>query len=165
MEKMKIYLDTNTILDFFINQARALKKGEKVLMPEKTKFFIDNLDKLEFIASFLTKTEVMRELVAGHGIEKDNVEEFWKDFMNLLRCEYISAFHFDEEVVSIAGRMKLKVRTLVNFFHLFVARSKNAYFITGDKDMIEKVTENKVYDRILSYIELRNLIASFSQDS
>jgi len=162
---MRVYLDTNTILDFFINQAKALKKKEQPVIPEKTKFFVDNLDKLDFVTSFLTKTEVMRELVAGHDIEKWNVEGFWKDFIDLLKCEYVQSFYFDEEIVSIAGKMKLKVRTLVNFFHLFVAISKSAYFITGDKDMIEKVREHKIYDKILSYIELRKLIASFSQGS
>jgi hypothetical protein len=40
MDKIKVYLDTNTILDFFINQAKALKKKEKVMVPEKTKFFL-----------------------------------------------------------------------------------------------------------------------------
>mgnify|MGYP001617651451 CR=1 FL=1 len=51
MEKVKIYLDTNTILNFFINQSRALKTGVIPIIPEKLKFFIANSDKMEFILS------------------------------------------------------------------------------------------------------------------
>jgi predicted nucleic acid-binding protein len=114
------------------------------------------------VTSFLTKTEVMRELVAGQGIDKEKVEEFWNDFINLLKCYYVKEFSFDEEIVNIAGSLKLKLRTLVNFFHLFVARSRNAYFVSGDKDMVEKARKAKIYDKIVTYIELRQLISSFS---
>jgi len=162
MEKMKIYLDTNTVIDFFINQAVALRKGGEANVPKKLEFFLEIRDRVEFLTSFLTKTEVMRELVAGQGIDKEKVEEFWNDFINLLKCYYVKEFSFDEEIVNIAGSLKLKLRTLVNFFHLFVARSRNAYFVTGDKDMVEKARKAKIYDKIVTYIELRQLISSFS---
>ena len=55
MERIKVYLDTNTILDFFINQAKALKSKEQFKMPKKLEFFIDNLDKLDFITSIITQ--------------------------------------------------------------------------------------------------------------
>lgn len=165
MDKVKVYLDTNTILDFFINQAKALKKKEQPVIPEKTKFFLDNLDKMEFITSFLTKTEVIREIVAGHGLEKEIVENTWKDFLDMLKCEYVAGFYLDEKLADIAGNMKLKLRTVVNFQHLFIAKSKDAYLASGDEDLIEKSREYKIYDKVISYIELRKLIASFSRGS
>ncbi|MDI6721067.1 MAG: hypothetical protein QMD85_01660 [Candidatus Aenigmarchaeota archaeon] len=45
--KIKIYLDTNTILDFFINQAKYLRTKEEPKVPEKTRFMLDNLERLE----------------------------------------------------------------------------------------------------------------------
>ena len=63
-------MDTDTILDFFINQAIAIRKGEEATVPEKFKFFVKSLDKIEFYTSVLTKTEVVRELVAGLGVSE-----------------------------------------------------------------------------------------------
>src|SRR3989344_3705502 len=166
MKKIKVYLDTNTIVDFFINQAKSLREKESFRMPKKLEFFIDNLDKLEFVTSFLTKTEVMRELVAGHGIKKNEVENMWNDFLKLLSCDYVKSFSFDENLVNIAGDLKLKLRTLMNFQHLFIAMSIDSHIVTGDKDLIKKVRQNKIYDNVLSYVELRELISSPSfQDS
>jgi rRNA-processing protein FCF1 len=165
MDKIKVYLDTNTILDFFVNQAKAIKKKEEALIPEKTKFFLDNPDKMEFVTSFLTKTEIMRELVAGQNVEKDKVEVFWKDFVNLLKCEYVKDFHFDEGLAEVAGNMRLKLRTLMNFQHLIIAKNRHAYLASGDKDLIDKSRKYGIYDKVISYIELRQIIASFYQDS
>ncbi len=162
MEKMKIYLDTNIVEDFFINQALAFKGKKSFIMPDKLEFFIDNLDKMRFVTSFYTKAEVMREMVAGYGMDKSKVEEVWNELIKLLNCEYIEEFKFDQYLVEIAGNLKLRLRTLINFQHLVIAVSINAYLVTGDKDLIEKVRENKIYDRLLSYIELRRLIASLS---
>lgn len=162
MEKMKIYLDTNTVEDFFINQALAFKGKKPFTMPDKLEFFIENLDKMGFVTSFYTKAEVMREMVAGYGMDKNKVEEIWNELMKLLNCGFIPEFRFDQYLVEIAGNLKLKLRTLINFQHLVIAISINAYLVTGDKDLIEKIRENKIYDKILSYIELRKLIASLS---
>lgn len=158
--KLKIYLDTNTIIDFFINRAKAIKKGVELVVPEKINFFIENLDKLEFLTSFLVKAEVVREMLAGRDIEKEEVERAWKEFLNLIECDYVPGFYFDEKLVEICGSLKLKLRTLMNFQHLFIAISKDVYFVTGDKDIIEKVRQLKIYDKVLSYIELRKLISS-----
>ena len=43
------------------------------------KIFIDNLDKMEFVTSFYTKAKVMRELVAGYGMDKNKVEGIWDE--------------------------------------------------------------------------------------
>ncbi len=159
---MRIYLDTNTVEDFFINQALAFKGKRAFVMPDKLEFFIDNLDKMDFVTSFYTKAEVMREMVAGYGMDKNKVEEVWNELMKLLNCEYIAEFRFDQYLVEVAGNLKLRLRTLINFQHLVIAVGINAYLVTGDKNLIEKVRENKIYDNILSYIELRRLIASLS---
>lgn len=160
--KIKVYLDTNTVQDFFINQAFAFKEKKPFTMPKKLEFFVDNLDKMEFITSFYTKAEVMREMVAGYGMNKTKVEEIWDELMQLLNCEFIEEFKFGQKLVEIVGNLKLRLRTMINFQHLEIAMSKNAYLVTGDKNLIEKVRENKIYDKVLSYIELRKLIASLS---
>jgi len=71
----------------------------------------------------------------------------------------VEEFNFDERVVKIVGKVKMKLRTMVNFFHLYIAIKENAYLISGDKDLIKIVRENKIYDKILSYIELRKSIS------
>ncbi len=159
MEKYRIYLDTNTVQDFFINQALAFKGKRPFLMPKKLEFFIDNISKMDFVTSFYTEAEVMRELVAGYGMDKNKVGEIWDGLIKLLNCEFIAEFKFDRSLAELAGSLKLRLRTMINFQHLRIAMSINAYLVTGDSDLIKKSRENKLYDKILSYIELRKLIA------
>ena len=45
----------------------------------------------------------------------------------------------------------------MNFQHVFIAIQENAYFVSGEKDIINKIRDTNVYDRALTYIELREL--------
>ncbi len=128
MDKIKLYLDTNMILDFFVNQATHIKGKGDVKVPEKTKFMADNIERIEFITSFLTKAEIMRELVTGHDIESHHVEEMWDDLMKSMNNpHYIKDFKFDERLVELAGKLKLRLRTMFNFQHLYIAIETGSY--------------------------------------
>lgn len=162
MEKIKIYLDTNTVLDFFINQAKAVKKNEEAITPEKFKFFVENLDKIEFHTSILTYAEIARELITGLHMTETYFEELWIAFTKILNCNFITNITIDKRFSSIVTKIRMKLRTLINFQHLFVAMDNNLLLLSGDKDLIIAARENKVYDKIMSYIELREFIASFS---
>ncbi len=50
---------------------------------------------------------------------------------------------------------------MMNFQHVLIAMKENAYFVSGAKDIIEKIRESNIYDKVLTYIELRKLAASF----
>lgn len=165
MGKLKVYLDTNMIHDLFTTQAGALKSGVKPEKPKKFTFMLDHQEKFEFVTSFLTKAEIMRELVAGYGIESPTVEEFWLDFMGILKPKYIASFTFGEEIVSIVAKMRMKLRTMVNFFHIFIAREEQAYFVSGDKPAQETAKALKIYDKMLTYIEFQQLAASYTDPS
>jgi predicted nucleic acid-binding protein len=165
MEKLKIYLDTNTIIDFFINQAKALKTGSIPIVPEKLKFFLANADKIEFITSVATEAEIARELIGGLKLNEDQFNRLWNKFLKELGCHYVKEFNLDQQFSQMPKKYSMRLRTLVNFIHLFIAIKENAYIVTGDKDLIKLVRENKLYDKILSYIELRKIISSVSQGS
>ncbi|MBI4162938.1 MAG: hypothetical protein HY513_04595 [Candidatus Aenigmarchaeota archaeon] len=153
MDKIKLYLDTNMILDFFINQALYLKGKGDVKFPEKTKFIIENIDKMELTTSFLTKAEVMRELVTGHDISMQNVEEMWSDLMKSMKNpHYMKKFEFDEKLVEMAGKLRLRLRTLFNFQHLYMAIETDSYILSGDNNFIEKIRENLLYGKSMTYI-------------
>ena len=137
-----------------------MKEKGDVKVPEKTKFIIENIDKIELITSFLTKAEVMRELVTDHDVEAQNVEDMWSDLMKSMKNpHYIKKFEFDEKLVEIAGKLRLRFRTMFNFQHLYIAIETGSYFVSGDKDIIKKVRENLLYDKSLTYIELRQIIS------
>lgn len=55
MGKIKLYLDTNMVLDLFINQAKYFKDKRELKIPEKSKFILDNIENLEIIVSFLVE--------------------------------------------------------------------------------------------------------------
>ena len=168
MERLKLYIDTNIILDIFISQAKAFRKGSEFTKPKKFEFMLKHSDKIEFLTSFLTKAEVMRELLTAYHFDVKQAEKMWDDFVNTLETQvHIENFRFDSNLVDIVCKIRLKLRTLFNFMHLFIAMKENAYFVSGDKDIILKIKENQIYDKTLSYIELRKLISSLdsSQDA
>ncbi len=162
MGKIKVYLDTNTVVDFFIYQAKAARTGELPIVPEKLKFFLENGDKIEFITSVATKAEIIRELVGGLGVDIEKIGKLWVKFMEELNCSYVKEIVLNERFSEMPQKYPMKLRTLVNFIHLFVAMKEDAYLLTGDKDLINIVRENKLYDRILSYVELREIVSSSS---
>lgn len=148
------------IHDMFTNQADALKTGAEKETPKKFEFMLEHQDKFEFIISFLTKAEIMRELVSSHSLEQERVEKFWLEFVQALNPQYVKEFTFDERIVEIVGKVRMRLRTMVNFFHLFIAMREQAYFVSGDKQIVDKIQEAKVYDKILTYIDLQKLAAN-----
>lgn len=160
MERIKVYLDTNTVHDFFVNQAIALKRKEEPKIPEKLKFFLENRENVEFIISVATEAEISRELSAGHDLTDEQFETLWSGFMENLKCRYIEQFSLDKRFSEFPRRIKMKLRTLVNFIHLFIAMEEDAYLVSGDKDLIEICRKYKIYDKVISYIDFRKLVAS-----
>lgn len=160
MDKIKVYLDTNTIEDSFVNQAIALKRGEEPITPEKLKFFLENRERVEFVTSVATKAEIVRELIAGYALTDEQFERLWLGFIEKLKCKYVNEFVLDERFSEYPKKIRMKLRTLVNFIHLFIAMKEDAYLVTGDKDLIRICRDYKIYDKVISYIEFRKLIAS-----
>ncbi len=162
VERIKIYLDTNLIIDFFINQAIAMRKNIKPKVPNKIKFFFEILDRAEFITSFFTEAEVARELVSAFDVRSEEFDELWQDFLIKLNCKHIEEFTLNREIANLAKSIKLKLRTIVNFIHIFIAIKEESYVVSGDKDLIKIVRENKIYSKIFSYPELRDIFSSTS---
>lgn len=157
MEKLKVYLDTNIIMDFFINEAKTLRKGDDPKIPMKFQFMTEKSTHIDFVTSFITKAEIARELSASYDLSSEEVHRLWNTFIESIDCKYIADFKFDDKIVDIPLKMKIKLRTMFNFMHLFIAMNENAYFLSGDKDILEKIKTHKVYDKVLTYIELRRM--------
>ena len=138
-EKIKIYLDTNMVLDLFINHAKALKRKEDVLLPKKYEFLLANKKKIEFVTSFLTKAEIVRELVSGFGIEYEPIESLWNDFLGSLNCKIVETFTFDNKIADFVSHSQMKLRTLFNFMHIFIALDQGCYFVSGDNIEFRKL--------------------------
>lgn len=158
IEKMKVYLDTNMVHDYFVNQARALRQKENAIIPKKFMFMFEEKKRLEYITSFLTKAEIARELVSAHGINLDVVKSTWQGFIEALPCLYVNKFEFDESLVEIALKFPMKLRTLFNFQHLFLAMKLDCYIVSGDENFLNAVKKNLLYDKAISYIELRKIV-------
>lgn len=157
---VKVYLDTNIVLDFFQNKARAMDGVWKFRYPKKMEFLIGETGNLEFVTSFLTKAEVARELASGFGLSFDDVKVFWEELSVLLGWEYIDRFCFGEDMVRMVCDFNIRLRTLMNFQHLYMARERGMFFVTGDLRLIETVRRRRIYDKIMSYVELRRLAFS-----
>ena len=57
MTKMKIYLDTNTIIDFFINESKVLRGKANPKIPKKFQFMTEKSTEIDFITSFIKKAQ------------------------------------------------------------------------------------------------------------
>lgn len=158
--KIRVYLDTNMILDVFVNHARAIKKKQDVILPKKYEFMLANKEKVEFITSFLTKAEIVRELLSGYGSSYEETLNVWEMFIESLDCKYIEKFEFDSKIVELAGKLRMRLRTMFNFLHLFIAISNDAYFISGDRDAVKKSKELKIYEKVVSYEDFRKMMES-----
>ena len=157
-DKVKIYLDTNMIHDYFVNQARSIRQGQEPKVPEKFKFILASKEKIEFITSFLTKAEIVRELISAHGIDYKEFQPVWNDFIENIYCTYVDNFRFNDDLVGIASRLPMKLRTMINFMHLFIAIELSAYIVSGDKDMINKIKSIGIYEHAINYQELRQIV-------
>ena len=158
MKKINLYADTNMILDIFINHAKALKNRENVLVPKKYEFMLANRAKVNFISSFIVKAEVARELASGFALPLKDIETLWNDFVKSVDCKFVDSFTFDSKISDFAARSQMKLRTLFNFMHIFIAMDQNCYFVSGDKDLIKKIRLLLDYEKAIDYIELRKLV-------
>ncbi len=155
---MKVYLDTNVILDLFVNHAKLLVKGINMVMPENYKFLISQRGNFDFVASVLTKAEIVRELVSGFGTRKEKIEPIWLDFVASLNCGFVDRVTIDEDLVEVAYSIPMRLRTLINFDHMFVAMEEDAYMLSGDKDLIEKSRQLNFHAKVISYSEFGGLL-------
>ena len=158
MKRVYVYLDTNMIHDFFVNQAIYTKRGEEPKIPKKFEFMTANKEKLGFVTSFLTKAEIVRELVSAHSMTYPDVSSVWDKFLDSLECNYISKAEFDDNLVDIVAKTQMKLRTMINFLHLFIAIKRNIYFVSGDRDIIKKIRDSGIYTKIMTYNELRDFV-------
>jgi len=146
-------------MDFFINAAKSFKEKKEVRVPSKYQFFASKKEEVEFMTSVLTKAEIVRELVAAFGMKKEDVEPVWKEFIKSLNCKLIEEFKVDNKLVDVVYSLPMRLRTMVNFQHLFIAMKEDAYLLTGDKDLVRVVRQLKLYDKILTYLELRKQLS------
>lgn len=159
MNKLKVYLDTNMVHDFFVNQAKYLKEKGELRIPRKFEFIVERREGLDFITSFLTKAEIVRELVSAHGMSYEEINAVWNDFILTSRCSYIERFEFDDSLVEIVSKIKMRLRTMFNLLHIFIAIDRDACFVSGDKDILLKLRENEIYTNAMTYVELREFSA------
>lgn len=137
---------------------------ENQKIPKKLKFFLEIREEVNFITSFFTEAEVARELVSAYNLKTLEFDRLWQIFLDRLKCKYIAEFKLNKDFASLPKIIKLKLRTIINFIHLFIAMKEGAYLISGDNDLIKIVRENKIYSNILSYLELRRLFSYFSNN-
>jgi len=150
---MKIYLDANIIYGFFKNIINEERKGKKFTDPSILKFLKES--ELELYTSVLVKAEIARRLRTEWGCSAEEVIELWNSFEDYLNSKMIETAIIDSQIVDIATKIPMKKR-ISNMMHLLIAKQYDLWFLTGDKEIIEKC--KPAFDKIISYIELRRKI-------
>ena len=121
MDKIKLYLDTNTILDFFINEATRIKGKSDIKVPEKTKFMADNIGRIEFVKKMNEKAQsfglAQTYFYNENGLDTEDTLPgavgSAKDMAMLM--EYILKNH--PEIVESTKHGSFKIESLNNISH------------------------------------------------
>ena len=58
-------------------------------------------------------------------------------------------------MLDIVYSIPLRLRTVINFQHLFIAMEEDSYLLTGDLNLVDVIRKHKLYDKIITYPELR----------
>jgi len=92
---MKIYLDTNIILDWFRNIMISARKPEKLKVPKKLEFL--TTQDIELVVSDLSKVEISRYLKSDWNASKEKIEEIWQRFIESFKIKYLLIERVDFE--------------------------------------------------------------------
>jgi hypothetical protein len=77
----------------------------------------------------------------------------------LLASDYVKEALLDEKLVDIVAKVPMKKKTMINFAHLFIAMDLGYYFLSGDDAAIKVIKKEKLYDKTISYIDLRKMLS------
>ncbi len=112
------------------------------------------------MTSVLVKAEIAGELVSGHGLKREEIEQLWAFMMEKLCMSYSISCVITEGLVEFASRCPLRLRTLMNLQHVFLAAATDAFFVSGDKDIVDKTNRTGIA-KALTYLDVR----AFADDS
>jgi predicted nucleic acid-binding protein len=157
---MKLYLDTNIILDWFKKNIKNLRKSKPIEITSKLKF-LTSRPELQLFVSLITKAEIFRYLKSEWGSPENECENFWIDFFTRygiteLESKEIRVDFLD--ITEICKKINLGRKTLVNLIHLQFAKKNNLTFLTGDKKLEKRL--KWYHEKIISYVTLRSKFSS-----
>lgn len=156
MEKLKVYLDANIIYGFFLAKVKFLKgKIPQFVEPKIIEFLRINSDKMDLFVSCIAKAEIFRRLKTELDIDIKVIGSLWYELRTLLKILEIYEVLVTSEIVKVVSEEKFKKR-ISNIIHLVAAKNEDLYFVTGDKEIVNKC--KKFYPKTISYIELRKLL-------
>jgi predicted nucleic acid-binding protein len=161
MKRIKVYLDTNIIFGYFLAKVKQLrKKTDRFVEPRIVEFLKKNANIFEYFVSTLVKAELFRRLRTELNVGRSDIEKIWLEFVSYLQINEIktselSSEYLFEKTLEIVEETPIKKR-VTNLQHLIIAKEFNLFFLTGDKEILDKC--KKFYERILSYSELRKYL-------
>lgn len=154
---MKVYLDTNIILDWFRNIMIGARKVKEFKTPKKMEFL--KLQGIELFVSDLSKIEILRYLKSDWNADKETIEEIWQRFLESFNVNYLVIQNLDfKELSEICLLIPTRKKTLINLMHLQIAKKEDIWFLTGEKGLLTKY--KNYYEKSISYPELRKLFLS-----
>jgi len=126
------------------------------------RFLIVNREKFEYYISEVTENELLRHFVTEFDLSAEVVEKEINNLKEKIGAKSIESSKIDFSLFTsfikeIVSKIKIKKR-VTNLEHLGIAKQFNLYFLTGDKEIIEKCKQ--FYPKILSYIDLRKSLNS-----
>ncbi len=131
---MRVYLDTNIILDWFKYNIKRIRRGENIISTSKLKFLMSK--NLELFVSSITKAEIFRYLKSEFNCSEEECVRFWSEFLFRYKLTEMESKEIQVDfgfITKICKQVYLGRKTIINLIHLQLAKKNNLVFLTGDK--------------------------------
>ena len=151
-KKLKVYLDTNFIYDWFKRKAEEIKENRDFYETGKLAYLKENSSFIEAYSSFFTLIEVANRLREDFQLTKEAIIRLLALFEELYPVEILEEVRLDKETL----KWFLEGIQWKDCIQLDISKNENCIFVTDDNSLIRKV--RKSYRKITNFKGLQRKV-------
>lgn len=144
-EKLRIYLDTNIIYDWFQKKTEELLHGKEFTEIRRVTFIEENLEFLEVYTSFFTLIEIASRLKEDFKLTPDQINRQLRFFVTNYPIQIIKSIKLDDETL----KYFLSNISWKDSIQLNIAKNENLSLVTEDEKLHRK--GKKFYKEITNF--------------
>jgi len=156
-EKLKVYLDTNIIYDYFQRTAKEIVENKEFRNVKKLLFIQNNPDFLEAYTSFFTLIEVADRIMRDFDLKPERVRKIIESFIQDYKIEILRSVTLTEETLDwFLSNISMKDAIQLN-----IALNERLVFITEDDKLFRKA--RKITENVMKFNRLVRIIKNLKR--
>ncbi len=152
-KKLKVYLDTNFIYDWFKRKAEEIKENKEFFETGKLIYLKRNSNFIEAFSSFFTLIEVTNRLKEDFRLTTETIVRLLSFFEEQYPVEILENVKLDKDTLE----WFLKGIQWKDAIQLNIAKNENLFLITEDVYLM-KFSRKKFYDNVTNFKGLQRKI-------